>query len=47
VDGVTGNGDPIGSLWYTALCFVIAGLSAFAALTVSSTQTQKVAAPVS
>lgn len=47
VDGVTDNGDPIGSLWYTALCFVIAGLSAFAALTVSSTQTQKVAAPVS
>lgn len=47
VDGVTGNGDPIGSLWYTALCFVIAGLSAFAALTVSSRQTQKVPAPVS
>lgn len=47
VDGVTDNGDPIGSLWYTALCFVIAGLSAFAALTVSSRQTQKVAAPVS
>jgi hypothetical protein len=46
VDGVTDNGDPIGSLWYTALCFVIAGLSAFAALTVSAARTQKVAATV-
>ncbi len=46
VDGVTDNGDPIGSLWYTALCFVIAGLSAFAALTVSATKTEKVPAPV-
>ncbi|KRD18149.1 hypothetical protein ASE48_24565 [Mycobacterium sp. Root265] len=47
VDGVTDNGDPVGSLWYTALCFVIAGLSTFAALTVSAAQTQKVPAPVS
>ena len=46
-DGVTDNGDPIGSLWYTALCFVIAGLSAFAALTVSATQTHKAPTPVS
>jgi len=46
VDGVTDNGDPVGSLWYTALCFVIAGLSAFAALTVSASQTQKAPAPV-
>lgn len=46
VDGLTDNGDPVGSLWYTALCFVIAGLSAFAALTVSATQTQKVPARV-
>lgn len=46
VDGVTDNGDPVGSLWYTALCFVIAGLSTFAALTVSAAQTQKVPAPV-
>ena len=35
-DGVTANGDPIGSLWYTVLCFIIAGLSAAAALTVSA-----------
>lgn len=47
VDGVTDNGDPVGSLWYTALCFVIAGLSASAALTVSAGQTKKVPAPVS
>lgn len=47
VDGFTDNGDPIGSLWYTALCFVIAGLSAVAALTVSAAQTQKVPARVS
>ena len=47
VDGVTDNGDPIGSLWYTALCFVIAGLSVFAALTVSATKPEKkVPAPV-
>jgi hypothetical protein len=47
VGGVTDNGDPVGSLWYTALCFVIAGLSTFAALTVSAAQTQKVPAQVS
>ncbi len=46
VDGVTDNGDPIGSLWYTLLCFVIAGLSAFAALTAGATKTEKVPAPV-
>ncbi|WP_395307230.1 hypothetical protein V4U86_17550 [Mycobacterium sp. AMU20-3851] len=46
VDGVTDNGDPIGSLWYTVLCFVIAGLSAFAALTVSARTTEKVPATV-
>jgi hypothetical protein len=46
VDGVTDNGDPVGSLWYTALCFVIAGLSASAALTVSAGQTKKVPAQV-
>ncbi len=32
-DGVTAAGDPIGSLWYTVLCFVIAGLSLAAVLT--------------
>ena len=46
VDGVTDNGDPIGSLWYTLLCFVIAGLSAFAALTAGATKAEKVPAPV-
>ena len=34
-DGVTGNGDPTGSLWYTVVCFVVAGLCAAAALRVS------------
>ncbi|BBY76787.1 hypothetical protein MPRF_36860 [Mycolicibacterium parafortuitum] len=32
-DGVTAAGDPIGSLWYTVVCFVIAGLSLAAVLT--------------
>lgn len=32
-DGITANGDPIGNLWYTAACFVIAGLSLGAAVT--------------
>lgn len=44
-DGVTDNGDPIGSLWYTALCFVIAGLSAAAALSVGAQRPAKVPAP--
>ncbi|MFD1812861.1 hypothetical protein [Rhodococcus gannanensis] len=34
VDGVTANGDPVGSLWYTAGCFVIAILSVAATFTV-------------
>ena len=46
VDGVTANGDPIGSLWYTVLCFIIAGLSTFAALTVSAKQAPNVPATV-
>lgn len=33
VDGVTSNGDPIGSLWYAALCMVVAGLCIAAAAT--------------
>lgn len=33
-DGVTANGDPVGSLWYAALCFVVAYLSVAAAATV-------------
>ena len=32
-DGVTAAGDPIGSLWYTVVCFAIAGLSLAAVLT--------------
>ncbi|GJO58057.1 hypothetical protein NJB1604_51680 [Mycobacterium marinum] len=35
VDGVTPNGDPIGSLWYTIACLVIATLSVTAAKTVA------------
>lgn len=34
-DGVTAAGDPVGSLWYTVVCFVIAGLSIAAVATVS------------
>ena len=26
-DGVTADGDPVGSLWYAVLCFAVAGLS--------------------
>ncbi|MGM7646130.1 hypothetical protein ACSVDM_14600 [Nocardia sp. JW2] len=32
-DGETGNGDPIGNLWYTAACFVVAVLSIAATYT--------------
>ncbi|BBZ23065.1 hypothetical protein [Mycolicibacter hiberniae] len=34
VGGQTADGDPIGSLWYAALCFAVAGLSVAAAATV-------------
>ncbi|MFC3965272.1 hypothetical protein [Nocardia jiangsuensis] len=34
VDGVTGNGDPIGSLWYTVACFVIAIAGVLATFTI-------------
>ncbi|MEV0355035.1 hypothetical protein AB0H71_03140 [Nocardia sp. NPDC050697] len=34
VDGVTDNGDPIGSLWYTIACFVIAIASVLATVTI-------------
>ncbi|MGW0158113.1 hypothetical protein ACWDUN_02220 [Mycobacterium sp. NPDC003323] len=47
VDGVTANGDPVGSLWYTVLCFVIAGLSTAAALTVSAARPAPAPAAVS
>ncbi|MBF6180881.1 DUF7802 domain-containing protein [Nocardia otitidiscaviarum] len=33
-DGVTANGDPIGNLWYTIACFVIAVAAAVAIFTV-------------
>ncbi|UNB56108.1 hypothetical protein [Mycolicibacterium sp. YH-1] len=33
VDGITANGDPIGSLWYVAACFLVAGACAAAAAT--------------
>ena len=35
VDGVTDQGDPTGSLWYTLTCFAIAGLCLAAALSVA------------
>lgn len=36
VDGFTADGDPIGSLWYTVLCLVIAAAALAAAVSVSS-----------
>ena len=33
VGGVTGNGDPVGNLWYTTVCFTIASLCVIATLT--------------
>ena len=33
VDGITANGDPVGSLGYAALCFVLAGLCVAAVFT--------------
>jgi hypothetical protein len=40
-DGVTPNGDPIGSLWYTLGCLVIAGLCIAAAKTAVKTSTPR------
>jgi hypothetical protein len=37
VDGITPNGDPIGNIWYTIGCLVIAGLCVAAAKTAAST----------
>ncbi len=34
VDGVTANGDPVGSLWYTAACLIFAALSVTAVFTI-------------
>jgi hypothetical protein len=33
VNGITANGDPIGTLWYVAACFLVAGGCAAAAAT--------------
>jgi hypothetical protein len=33
VGGLTANGDPVGSLWYTAACFTVAALCVAAAAT--------------
>ncbi|MEV0549121.1 hypothetical protein OG308_18170 [Nocardia salmonicida] len=46
VDGRTSNGDPIGNLWYTAACFVIAIASVVATFTVPRPKTSP-EAPVS
>jgi hypothetical protein len=40
-DGVTAGRDPIGSLWYTLACFVIAGLCVAAVLTTDPRQDRK------
>ncbi|WP_336082058.1 hypothetical protein [Nocardia sp. SSK8] len=37
VDGETANGDPIGNLWYTLACFVVAGLAVLATTTLPRT----------
>ncbi len=44
VDGRTSNGDPIGNLWYTAACFVIAIASVVATFTVPRAQASPEAA---
>ncbi|MFD3593007.1 hypothetical protein ACFWU5_09780 [Nocardia sp. NPDC058640] len=38
INGETTNGDPIGNLWYTAACFVIATASVLATFTVPRSQ---------
>lgn len=38
-DGVTSSGDPIGNLWYTIACFVVAAASIVATFTVPRTAT--------
>lgn len=42
-DGVTDNGDPLGNLWYTLACFVIAILCAAATFTVPQPSEQPAA----
>ncbi len=46
VDGYTANGDPIGSLWYTLLCFAIAALCIAAVATTRPTSSATVDAVV-
>jgi hypothetical protein len=41
VDGVTPNGDPIGNIWYTIGCLVIAGLCIAAAKTAAKVSTPR------
>ncbi|UGT61930.1 hypothetical protein [Nocardia asteroides] len=45
VDGVTGNGDPIGSLWYTVGCFVIAIAVVLATFTIPQASAVEAAEP--
>jgi len=45
VDGVTADGDPIGSLWYTVLCLLVAGLSLAAAATADAGKAERTAQP--
>ncbi|MEU2177598.1 hypothetical protein ABZ552_25575 [Nocardia sp. NPDC019219] len=45
VDGVTGEGDPIGNLWYTLACFVVAIFCLFAVFTVPRRKAPESAAP--
>ncbi|UAK30780.1 hypothetical protein K8O92_23205 [Nocardia asteroides] len=45
VDGVTSEGDPIGNLWYTLACFVVAILCVIAVFTVPHRKAQEISAP--
>ncbi|MFC8045293.1 hypothetical protein [Nocardia sp. NPDC057353] len=45
VDGVTADGDPVGSLWYTVACFGIAIASVVATVTIPQVPAAPAAAP--
>jgi hypothetical protein len=45
VDGVTSEGDPIGNLWYTVACFVVAILCVIAVFTVPHRKAEEISAP--
>ncbi|MFI6433481.1 hypothetical protein [Rhodococcus oryzae] len=47
VDGITTNGDPVGSLWYTIACFAVATLCVAATFTVARGQSKDGGEPVS